>query len=85
VDQGKFSIIAIGFSSKSISISGNPTYVAALGKTKITNLGGLPLTGITYDVLGLDAVLYSVEVDHPTNLAAGYISKLLLQLNMTRK
>jgi hypothetical protein len=72
VDQGKFSIIAIGFSSKSISISGNPTYITALGKTKIINLGGLPLTGITYDVLGLDDVLYSVQVDHPTDLESGF-------------
>jgi hypothetical protein len=65
----------------SVSINGNPGAIVIPNEMKLVNMGPTILTGITYNILGLDSILYDIEVDHPSSLQPGKICIYFSQYN----
>jgi hypothetical protein len=59
-----------------ISVTGNPPEVQVIGSATLVNLGDVPLTDITYNLLGIDSILTSIDIEHPTSLQPGKLSIL---------
>lgn len=78
IDQGSFSLIGMKTSPSSVSINGHPPTIEVNEKSSLINLGGLPLTDITYNVLGLDSILTNVDVIHPTSLQPGLKNNIII-------
>lgn len=68
--QDTFSIVGMRLSSTSISVSGFPGETQVIAKTKLMNVGDVPLSGITITKLGLDTTLTNADVQFPTSLSS---------------
>lgn len=70
VYQDWFTIVGMRLSSTSFKVDGFPGVTVATSKTKLINVGDIPLTGITVTTYGLDEIVTSVDVEYPTSLTS---------------
>jgi hypothetical protein len=71
IDQGSFYIVGMRISTTNIPISGHPPSITSVGQTKLVSMAEQLLDGIYYDVIGMDSILYFVDVQHPNELLPG--------------
>jgi hypothetical protein len=73
IEHGTFSLIGMKASPLAITAEGNPPAIESNGEASLVNLGTIPLTNITYTVLGLDTMLTAVDIIHPDVLLPGIL------------
>jgi hypothetical protein len=71
INQGSFSLLGMKTNPSTITVTGNPPEIQVIGKASLINLGVVALTDITYNIIGLDSILTSIDIDHPTSLQPG--------------
>jgi hypothetical protein len=71
INQGRFSIIGMRFTKGTLQFNGFPGTYQSIEETNILNIGDLSLSGLYYQVIGLDSIVNQVIVEHPTYLAPG--------------